>query len=63
MHECKRDSEIQQLKIDVAVAKSDIQAVKQNLQEIKNNLNKLHWWIMGVMATGILTFITIILGR
>jgi hypothetical protein len=37
---CQKQSEIEQLKIDVAVAKSDIKQVKDDIKDIKTDMTK-----------------------
>lgn len=60
-HECKQCEVIQQLKVDVAVAQSDIKTVRLDIVGIKDSISKVHWWLMGIMGTTIVTLATILL--
>jgi peptidoglycan hydrolase CwlO-like protein len=63
---CSRQKEIEQLKIDVAVAKSDITSVKGDITEIKTQIaagfkkveegqSKMIWWLIPTLAAAVVS--------
>lgn len=60
-HDCKQTEIIQEMKIELAVAKSDITTVKVDISGIKTSISKLQWWLIGIMGTTILTLISTII--
>jgi len=62
MHDCQQDKIIQQLLIDVAVAKSDISTVKNEITGIKETLKQFNWWFVSLLATGILSLLGTVAG-
>ncbi len=61
-HICKKEQEIQQMKIDLAVAKSDIAQVKDDIKDIKTVIDKFNWKIMTVLGTGMGSLLLILYG-
>ena len=60
-HECLKVHDIEQLKIDLAVARSDISTVKSEISGIKNGISKVNFFLLGIMATTIGTLILLVL--
>lgn len=48
------ESDVGQMKIDIAVAQTDIQSVKNKLDKIDQNINKLLWLVGGAIVLAIL---------
>ena len=48
------ETEVGQMKIDIAVAQTDIQSVKNKLDKIDQNINKLLWLVGGAIVLAIL---------
>ena len=42
-HKCFQEKDIQQLKVDIAVAQSDIRQVKTDISEMKADIKKAFW--------------------
>ena len=61
LHKCERSAEIDQLKIDVAVAKSDISKVKVDISGINEKLDKFTWWFLSLLVATIGGMATILL--
>ena len=61
-HKCIKEKEIEQLKIDLAVAKSDISTVKSEISEIKDTLNKFNWKLISVLITGMGSLLLLLYG-
>ena len=61
-HKCLNAKELQQMRIDIELAKSDIKSVKDDIKdmredtkEIKTDIKKFNWWLLGLMGTALLT--------
>ncbi len=44
----------------LAVAQSDISTVKGDIKDINSAISKFNWWFIGIMATTILTLVTLL---
>ena len=60
MCKCTQEKEIQQMKIDIAVAQSDIGKVQNDIQAILKTLDKFNWWLIGIMGSSIVTLLTLL---
>ena len=60
-HICQKIQEIEQLKIDLAVAKSDIATVKLEISGIKTGISKGNLYLISIMFTTIGSLILMIM--
>lgn len=66
-HECIQCQAIEDMKKnmhemdkELAVAKADNANFREDIKGIKGTLSKFNWWLIGIMATTILTLLTIL---
>lgn len=58
---CKKEAEIQQMKIDIAVAQSDIKQVKDDIKSIQQSLGKFYYMMLVAMGSSLLTLTGIVM--